>query len=373
MQSKALLLSSGIRNEAVRLGFSRIGIAPVARLPWEDHFNKWLEKGWYGEMRYLHRQAQKRRNPGLILAGARSLLVLAVNYHTEHKFAKESLKGKISRYAWGDDYHGLIKSRLERMLRFIQSQEPSAEGLSYVDTGPVMEKVWGAQTALGWMGKHTNLISRALGSWFFIGVVLLNIELEYDHQEKDYCGICSRCIEACPTQAIVAPYVLDARRCISYLTIESRRAIPRALRPLMGNRIFGCDDCQEVCPWNRFAIAVPDKEFHVDERNQMPNLLALARISDEEFKNRYKNSPILRATRKGFVRNVAVALGNSGSSEAIPVLGETLKDDSALVRAHAAWALGRIATSGARRMLESARTREKTASVLDEIVSALGR
>lgn len=371
--AKAASLSSRIRNEAVRLGFSKIGIGRVAQLPWENHFNKWLEEGLHGDMLYLQRQAQKRRNPSLVLPATQSILVLAINYYTESKSTNASLKGRISRYAWGDDYHMGVRDRLEMLLEFIQSQEPSAKGLCYVDTGPVMEKVWGAQTALGWMGKHTNLITRALGSWFFIGVILLNLELEYDRQERDYCGTCSRCIQACPTRAIIAPYVLDARRCISYLTIEQRRVIPRSLRPLMGNRIFGCDDCQEVCPWNRFAVATANEEFHVNKGNLTPDLIALARITDREFKERFQNSPILRATRNGFVRNVVIALGNSGKVEAVPILEEALQDDSELVRAHAAWALGRIATPHALGVLESARLKEGIAMVLDEIVVALER
>ena len=322
-------------------------------------------------MRYLELQAAKRVNPGLVMAGARSLLALAVNYYTDFRSTEFSLKGRISRYAWGDDYHAIVGRRLEKLLEFIRSRDASAEGLCYVDTGPVMEKVWGAQTSLGWMGKHTNLISRSLGSWFFIGVILLNIELEYDRREKDYCGKCRRCIQACPTGAIVAPYVLDARRCISYLTIELRSEIPRSLRPLMGNRIFGCDDCQEACPWNRFAVAASDREFNVKKENLKPDLMDLACITDEEFRRRFKNSAIVRATRNGFVRNVVVALGNSGKSEAVPVLESALKDDSPLVRAHAAWALGRIASSRARRALESARSNEGIAAVLDEIAMAL--
>lgn len=364
-------LSSLIRKEAERLGFSRIGIASVSRLPREDFFHKWLKDGLHGEMRYLERQANKRCDPGLVLTEARSLLVLAVNYCTEHEPVDGPLKGRISRYAWGSDYHTGIKSRLERLLGFIQSQAPSAEGISYVDTGPVMEKVWGAQTIIGWMGKHTNVISRTMGSWFFIGVILLNIELQYDRPERDYCGKCDRCIKACPTGAIIAPYVLDARRCISYLTIELRDSIPRSLRPLIGNRIFGCDDCQDVCPWNHFASPNADREFHPSGEILMPDLVPLARITAEEFKHRFKGSPVLRATRDGLVRNAVIALGNSGEDNAVPALEEALKDESQMVRVHAAWALGRIAAPRARRILESARMEESTKPVLDEIKLAL--
>jgi epoxyqueuosine reductase len=364
-------ISSRIREEALHLGFFRVGIASAGPLPFYEHFRNWLREGMHGEMRYMERQAQKRQNPGLVLGGVRSILVLALNYCTGNVFTDAHLKGKISRYALGDDYHAAIKSRLERMLDFIRNQEPSAHGLCYADTGPVMEKIWGSQTALGWMGKHTNLITRDQGSWFFLGVILLDIELECDPKEKDFCGSCTRCIRACPTRAIVAPYVVDARLCISYLTIELRGAIPRRLRPLLGNRIFGCDDCQEVCPWNRFAIATPEKGFSPREGNLMPDLRTLVRLTPEEFGDRFKGSPILRATRDGFVRNVVVALGNSSKSEAVPALEEALQDASPLVRAHAAWALGRIASPSARRILRSIRAKETDASVLEEIIGAL--
>lgn len=295
-----------------------------------------------GEMRYLERQLPKRMDPRLVLAGARSMVVLAMNYHTGQELTNQPLKGKISRYAWGDDYHILIKNRLEQLLDFIKKQEPSAQGLFYADAGPLMEKIWGAETTLGWMGKHTNLITRECGSWFFIGIILLNIDLEFDAPEKDYCGNCSRCIQACPTGAIVAPHVLDARLCISYLTIELRGPIPHRLRPLMGNRIYGCDDCQEVCPWNRFAVKTAERAFSPREENLTPDLLSLVRMTSGEFKRRFENSPILRATRDGFIRNVVVALGNSGKSEAIPALKNALQDSSPVVRNHARWAIEQI-------------------------------
>jgi epoxyqueuosine reductase len=322
-------------------------------------------------MHYLEQQEKKRRDPRLVLSNARSILVLALNYCTGHAVANVPLKGKISRYAWGDDYHDLVKKRLETLLAFIRSCEPSARGLCYVDTGPVMEKIWGAQSSLGWMGKHTNLITRECGSWFFIGVILLDLELEYESEAQDFCGSCSRCLRACPTGAIVHPYVLDARRCISYLTIELRGPIPRHLRSSIGNKIFGCDDCQEVCPWNRFAIPTAEKGFYPGEGQGMPDLIPLVRISPREFKDRFANSPILRATRDGFVRNAVVALGNSGQEEAVPAIEEAFRDTSPLVRAHAAWALGRIAAVHSFRILSSAFQKETDALVREEIAAAL--
>lgn len=370
-RSNVSALSSRIREQALRLGFFKVGIAPAGPLPHGEHFRSWLDKGLHGEMHYMERQAPKRQNPGLLLANARSVIVLALNYYTGTMPADAPLKGRVSRYAWGEDYHAAVRNRLERLLGFIQSQEPSAQGLCYADTGPVMEKVWGAQTSLGWMGKHTNLITRDRGSWFFIGVILLDFELEYDCKGKDFCGGCRRCVQACPTGAIVAPYVLDARLCISYLTIELRGPIPRPLRSLIGNRIYGCDDCQEACPWNRFAVATPEKGFHPGEGGFMPDLVPLIHITPEEFRHRFKNSPVRRATRDGFVRNVVIALGNSRRDETVPVLEAALQDASPLVRTHAAWALGQIATAGACRILESARAKETETAVLEEIMVAL--
>ena len=366
-------LSSQIREEAVRLGFLKAGIAPAGALSTGDHFNAWLEKGFNGEMHYLERQAPKRLDPRMVLPNARSLLVLALNYYTGESAVDGPMKGRISRYALGDDYHSIVKERLERLLGFIQKLHPSARGICFSDTGPVMEKAWGAQTSLGWMGKNTTLISRNLGSWFFLGVILLDIELEYDSRQESRCGSCRRCIDACPTGAIVAPYLLDARRCISYLTIEYRGPIPRALRPLMGNRIFGCDDCQDSCPWNRFATKTAGREFCASAGNRAPDLISLAQISVDSFRKQFKLSPIWRATRDGFVRNVVVALGNSGSATAIPALEKALCDSSPLVRAHAAWALGRLATDNASRILEAARTGEGDPAVLQEIRMAMAR
>jgi epoxyqueuosine reductase len=365
-------LSSSIREEALRLGFLKVGIVPAQPLPQEEHFTTWLERGLHGEMRYMERQAQKRRNPQMVLPNAKSLLILALNYYTEDRPANTPLTGMISRYAWGDDYHAIVESRLTRLLDFIQTRDPSLQGLCYSDTGPVMEKVWGALSSLGWMGKHTNLIIRDHGSWFFVGIILLDTELEYDSQEKDFCGSCSRCIEACPTGAIIAPYVLDARLCISYLTIEYRGIIPRRLRPLMGNRIFGCDSCQEVCPWNRFAAKTAEKAFCSRESSIPADLVSLASITPGEFKDRFSKSPVLRVAYSGFIRNAVIALGNSHMKEALPTLEKALQQPNPLIRAHAAWALGQIDSSQTLRILTSIRANETDPFVQEEIAAALG-
>ncbi len=384
--SGAKSLTSCIRAEAGRLGFFKMGVAAAGPLPRTDRFEAWLGSGMHGNMSYMKRQAEKRKNPALVLDDVRSILTLAMNYHTPAVVPEDPLRGRISRYAWGNDYHRVLEERLRALLEFIVRKEPAARGLYYVDTGPVMEKVWGSRSALGWMGKHSNVISCEQGSWFFVGVILLDHELEYDEPAKDRCAKCTRCISACPTGAIVAPYVVDARLCISYLTIELRGPIPRHLRPLIGNRIFGCDDCQEVCPWNRFAVSTPEKAFQPRDESCFPLLVELAFLTEEEFKLRFKDSPVRRVKRDGLVRNVAVALGNSHNGEAIPVLSRLMRDSSALVRAHAAWALGEIAAyrtadlrpqasdlTAARSVLKEALTAEKDVDVQEEITLSIAR
>jgi len=340
--SDRFTLTERIRAEALRLGFFKTGITAAGPLPWQEQFDEWLSRGMHGCMSYLDRQAEKRRNVSLILGDVRSIVVPAMNYFVDIPHGGDCLKGRISRYAWGEDYHAFILGRLNRLLEHIRAAEPEARGLCYVDTGPVMEKVWGAQSSLGWMGKHSNLITRELGSWFFVGVILLNLELDYDAREKDFCGTCTRCLHACPTGAIIAPYVVDARLCLSYLTIEWKGVIPRPLRRLLGNRVFGCDDCQDVCPWNRFAKPAPEPAFQPRPGNLTPALSSLAAITDAEFESRFSGSPVRRARREALVRNAVVALGNSRSLDAIPALTRALRDASALVRGHAAWALGEV-------------------------------
>ena len=363
-------LSSQIREEALRLGFFKVGMAPVHTLPDGERFAKWLRDGMNGEIRYLEQQALKRLDPRLVLEGARSVLVLALSYYSGANVPDSLSKGRISRYAWGDDYHEMVGARLEALLAFIKNLQPSVRGRCYTDTGPVMEKAWGARTSVGWMGKNTILISREHGSWFFIGVILLDVELEYDNEEEDSCGRCDRCIQSCPTGAIAVPYVLDARRCISHLT-QQRGPIPRPLRPLMGNWVFGCDVCQDVCPWNRSPRVTSEPGFLARKGNFLPDLVSLVGISAEEFSARFNNSPIRRATRDGFVRNIVVAMGNSRSEHMIPALKNALLDASPLVRGHAAWALGRIADASVQRILDSATDGEADPLVREELSLAL--
>jgi epoxyqueuosine reductase len=366
-------LTGRIRAEARRLGFFKMGAVAAGQLPWRERFEDWLAQGMQGTMTYLERQAPKRKDPSLVLGEVRSVLILAMNYYSDTANGEDPLKGRISRYAWGDDYHSVLADRLQALMNFIVHEDRGARGLFYADTGPVMEKVWGAHSALGWMGKHTNLITREQGSWFFIGVVLLNRELDYDAAAHDRCGTCRRCLQSCPTGAIVAPYKVDARLCISYLTIELRGAIPRELRPAIGNRIFGCDDCQEVCPWNRFAFSSTEQAFRPRTASHMPELTSLVTITEAEFNARFHGSPVRRARRDGFVRNVAIALGNSRAAEAVPALMMAAHDRSPIVRDHAAWALGRIPGPDSEAALLRLQEAEADPSVLAEIKIALDR
>jgi epoxyqueuosine reductase len=364
-------LTCKIREEALRLGFFKIGFARAGQLLYKEHFESWLRSGFHGEMRFLERQAPKRMDPGLALNGVRSVIVLALNYSFARNFKEAPLRGRISRYAWGNDYHPVVRNRLNQLLEFIRRQDPEIDGLICVDSGPVMEKVWGAQTSIGWMGKNTALIIKNHGSRFFIGTLLLTTELEPDTQAEDFCGTCDRCIGACPTGAIIAPYTLDARRCVSYLTVEYRGVIARELRPLIGNRIYGCDDCQDACPWNRKPVPSRISDLEPKDENGMPPLPVLATISHEEFDRRFAHSPIRRITRDVLVRNVVIALGNACENESVPVLEKALADSSPLVRVHAAWSLGQMLIEGGRSILEAARTRESDTDVLAEITTIL--
>lgn len=351
-----------IRTEALRLGFTTVGFTAVEPAgEWRDALAEWLARGCHGDMAWMARTAERRADPRAVLADARTIISCTLNYFTPHVQTNDPSHGRISRYAWGNDYHEVMLPRLRQLLTFLRTIDPAAEGLAYVDTGPVMEKPWAARAGLGWQGKHTNLIDPRRGSWLFVGEVISTMELEAassvvsrqqagpyrrpttNDQRRSHCGTCTRCIAICPTRAITAPYQLDARRCISYLTIEHPGAIPIELRPLMGNHIYGCDLCQEVCPWNRFATPTPEAAFQPREGNLNPALIDLMYLTDAQFNARFRDSPIRRIKRRRLLRNVAVALGNSKDVRALPALRHALNDPEPLIREHAAWAIAQIA------------------------------
>jgi epoxyqueuosine reductase len=297
-----------------------------------------------------------------------------MNYHTP--FFRSTLsqqpKGWISRYAWGDDYHELIKDKLDALLDTIRRiYNAPVEGKAFVDSGPVLERDFAGLAGVGWIGKNTHLISPDRGSWFFLGELFLSIPLAYDRPIRDRCGKCDLCLKACPTGAFVGPYLLDARRCISYLTIELKGFIPRHLRPLIGNHIFGCDICQEICPYNVRARPTMEKAYAPRKGLHAPDLIPLLSLDEEEFRQRFRGSPILRAKRRGLLRNVAVALGNTKSREAVPALIQALDDRESLVRGHVAWALGQIGSPEAVRALEKRLDIENDRAIRLEIEDAI--
>ena len=368
-------LTSLLREKASELGFELVGAIPVSRSKTIDIYNGWLKKGYAGSMAYLERHAELKEDPRQLLPETMSLLALGFNYKTADPSEKVNNPdiGCISRYAWGDDYHELIRSKLSTLENFL-CRELNAGKLSrsFVDSGPVLEREVAQRAGLGWIGKHSNLINWKKGSWFFLAELLVDVELETDLPfTRVDCGSCTICIEACPTDAIIADRTLDARRCISYLTIELKGAIPLELRPKMGNLIFGCDICQQVCPWNRDVPQSQQTELMPRPENVAPQLLDLMKLDQAAFSNRFRKSPIKRTKRRGLLRNVAVALGNWAHVDAIPALSLGLADEEALIRAHAAWALGRISDLQAKTKLEEAKITEKNPDVLEEIEAAL--
>ncbi len=302
-----------IKEKAQSLGLTKIGIVPAQDIGQAASLlREWLALGYHGKMGYLERNVEKLIDPKLLLPSVKSIIAVALNYYTPAKHSNDSSIGKISRYAWGDDYHDVLGNKLKEFLAWIKEQEPSAEGRCFVDAGPMMDKLWAVKAGIGWLGKHTNVITRDHGSWIFLGEILLNLELDYDTTiVPDFCGTCTRCIDACPTSAIVAPYLVDATRCISYATIELKDTeLPSEIASNLQNWIFGCDICQDVCPWNRFSKETDLEEFQPREENLAPALTELVQITPVEFKERYKGSPITRPKHAGFLRNVNAVLKN---------------------------------------------------------------
>jgi epoxyqueuosine reductase len=367
-------LSSRIKEEARKLGFELVGISAVKPAPHERSFAQWLREGFAGELEYMKRTELLRREPHTLVPWAVSIISVGMNYYTSFSRPKPGRepRGWISRYAWGDDYHDLMKGKLEALLgRVKELHDGPVEGRAFVDSGPVLERDFAGVAGLGWIGKNTHLISPEKGSWFFLGELFLDLPLAYDRPLRDRCGKCDLCLTACPTGAFVGPYLLDARRCISYLTIELKGWMPRPLRPLVGNHVFGCDICQEVCPYNVRTRATQETAYLPRQGLHAPELIPLLSLDKDGFNRRFHGSPIMRAKRRGFLRNVAVALGNSKSREAIPALSHALDDEEPLVRGHAAWALGQIGSRPAIAALRGRLQIENDPEVHGEIDDAI--
>lgn len=334
-----------IQQRAQALGLDAVGVMRPQPGPERKRFQEWLRRGFAGEMGYLARDPQRRTDPRKVFPDVQSILVVAMNYYPGPRQAllEDATRGYIANYALGRDYHRVLYKRLRTLLREMQTHlSPQIQGRIYVDTGPLLEKALGERAGLGWIGRHTNLILPRKGSWYFLGTILLNCPLPEHRPASHHCGRCTRCMDICPTGAIVAPYVLDARRCIAYLTIEFRGTIPTELRPLMGNRIFGCDDCQWVCPWNRFAQKTREMAFQPRAAWDQRTLIQWMTLDDAGFQREFQGTPIRRLRRGPFLRNVAVALGNGKDPKAIPVLQRALRDPDPLIREHSAWALQQI-------------------------------
>ena len=326
-----------------------------------ERLRAFLDAGAHGDMAWMETKAEWRGDPRALWPQARSIVMLGVNYGPEFDplaILKERTRGGISVYARGDDYHDVVKSRLKAVGRWL-IDTAGGEIKVFVDTAPVMEKPLAAAAGIGWQGKHTNLVSREFGSWLFLGAIFTTLDLPPDAPEGDHCGACHACLDVCPTAAFPAPYRLDARRCISYLTIEHKGPIDRALRPLMGNRIYGCDDCLAVCPWNKFAKSGREAKLAAREVLQAPQLAMLARLDDAAFRTLFAKSPVKRTGRARFLRNVLIAIGNSGDTALAPEAERLLDDSAPLIRGAAIWALGRLARS---RLVDCASTRRAVES-----------
>lgn len=300
------LTASEIKETAQQIGFFRSGIAKIEAFPLLNHLKAWLEEEKHGDMAWMKKNAEKRLDPLKILPDAQSILVVAMNYYVPDAI-ETSAGAKIARYALGEDYHGVMEKRLKTLTDFILSRAPDSRNKYYVDTGPVMEKPWGQKAGIGWIGKNTNLIAPGHGSWFFIGVVLTNLELEADQPGIDLCGTCQLCLAACPTGAL-SPYSLDSKRCISYLTIEKKGDPDPALQPLMGDWIYGCDECQDVCPWNNAPAPATEKAFL--EMNPHLKVLSEKPLTPSDFKEKFKKSPVKRIKAEGLNRNLAIFYKN---------------------------------------------------------------
>jgi len=364
-----------IAREAAAAGFSAVRIARVADLGSQpgQHFLKFIADGHHGDMDWLEAKAERRRHPNAMWPEARSAIVLGLSYAPDEdplRFLDDGDRASISVYAARRDYHDVVKPRLKRVARAVQIAT-SADVKVFVDTAPLMEKPLAALSGLGWQGKHTNLVSREHGSWLYLGIILTRAEITPDEAEGDHCGRCRRCLDICPTAAFPAPYQLDARRCISYLTIEHKGPIPYEFRAAIGNRIFGCDDCLAVCPWNKFAQAAHDQQMAIRPETQGPQLAELLALDDEDFRKLFAGTPIRRAGHARFMRNVLIAAGNSADAGLVPLITALLAHEAPVVRGAAVWALSRLASREHVQQVADAHVHENDEDVREEWAVAL--
>ena len=336
-------MKEAIRRRARELGFDQCRFTTAEPPESAVNFQQWLAEGRHGEMAYLQRNAQKRLDPRRVLPGAQTIIALAASYSPGATSEPAGPQGVVARYARFGDYHEILGRKLEQLAASVNELSgEDTRSLWYVDTGPLLERAIAQRAGVGFVGKHTNVISRELGNFFFLSEILTTARFEPDAPEKNRCGSCTRCLAACPTGALTAPFQLDARRCISYLTIELKGPIPEDLRPAIGNRIFGCDDCLAACPWNRFAREATVLQEHARPELDSPGLLALLSVDEAGFRRQFAGTPLLRAKRRGLLRNVCVALGNTGDETALPALEKAAQDPEPLIAEHARWAMDQV-------------------------------
>nr|WP_250152372.1 tRNA epoxyqueuosine(34) reductase QueG [Ancylobacter radicis] len=357
-------------------GFDSLGVAAPGAIPQAGtRLQQWVAEGHHGDMDWMPETAERRASPRHLWPKVQAVLMLGLNYGPDEdprRSLSERSRGTISVYARGDDYHELIKGKLKRICsRFVP--RAGGEVKVFVDTAPLMEKPLAEAAGLGWQGKHTNLVSREKGSWLLLGAIATSLALPADSPERDHCGSCRACLDACPTGAFPAPYRIDARRCVSYLTIEHRGPIPRDLRAAIGNRIYGCDDCLAACPWNKFAQAGREARLAARDENRAPPLAELARLDDAAFRARFTKSPIKRTGRTRFLRNVLIAIGNSGDRDLIPEAERLLADEAPLIRGAAVWALSRLMDGPAFARIKALHAQEPDADVQAEWFNARER
>ncbi len=365
-------LTQALKSEALNLGFDLVGACPAVSPLGISRFYDWLDAGYAGEMRFLSDWAEAYRDPTQVLDGARSILMLGLAYRTAEPAPAAPGEGRVSRYAWGADYHEVIHTKLGALADLHRRLTPGAAVRGVVDTAPVLEREFAQMAGLGWIGKNTLLLNRRHGSWFFLAVLLTTEVLDYDEPHvQEHCGTCRACLDACPTGALVEPYVLDARRCISYLTIELRQGIPLDLREGVGDWLFGCDACQEVCPWNRHSTTHGSEDFAPNPQRNPVDLVELFALDEATFRERFRAAPLWRAKRRGLLRNAAIVLGNQPHEPALPVLLGGLKDIEPLVRGACAWALGRYPQPDATAALRARLAEESDPTVRGELESAL--
>jgi epoxyqueuosine reductase len=367
--------SQQLKQRALELGFPLCGICPAIAPVGANRLDEWLAAGYAGQMHYLADRREAYNHPRHVLDGAQSIVMLAMHYRTAEPTPPAAGQGRVSRYAWGElDYHHVIRDRLHQLADFLRELVPAAQTRGVVDTAPLLEREFAQLAGLGWIGKNTLLLSKRAGSYFFLAALLTDQLLDYDKPfAADHCGTCTACLDACPTDAFPQPYVLDASRCISYLTIELGDAIPVELRSGMGDWVFGCDICQDVCPWNHDSPRTEEPAFApLPEMNPL-QLTQLFELTEADFRSRFRHTPLWRAHRRGLLRNAAIVLGNQRHASALPALAQGLRDAEPLVRGAAAWALEQLPADQSQPLLRLALAHELDMGVREEIIAALDR